>query len=53
MERKGGRRKEEEEKGKGTEWGGCWERRGQRVKRNEGAWLATRKKIIFLGPDIS
>ena len=22
MERKGGRRKEEEEKGKGTEWGG-------------------------------
>ena len=25
-----------------------WERRC--VKRNEGAWLATRKKNIFLGP---
>ena len=27
-----------------------WERRRKLVKRNEGAWLGTRKKIIFLGP---
>ena len=28
-----------------------WKRRRKRVKRNEGAWHATRKKNMFLGPD--
>ena len=46
--KKGGVEEEKErEKGKWTEWDG--EGRRKCVKRNEGAWLATRKKNIF-GP---
>ena len=29
-----------------------WERRRNCVKRNEGAWLATRKKSIFWATDV-
>ena len=57
-------RKEEEKKEKKWKEGGKRERkegerrdilgrRGTFVKRNEGAWLATRKKNIFLGPALS
>ena len=52
----GKRREEREEKErketkvKGQNGVVYWERRRNCVKRNEGAWLATRKKNIFLGP---
>ena len=46
--REGGERKKER-KVKGQNGVVYWERRRMRVKRNESAWLATRKKIIF-GP---
>ena len=56
-ENKGKKGREEEERKKEREVKGqngvvYWERRRKRVKRNEGAWLATRKKIIFLGPAV-
>ena len=35
---------------KGQNWVVYWGRRRKYVKRNEGAWLATRKKNIVLGP---
>ena len=52
-DRKRGRGKKERKKEikvKGQNWVVYWKRRRNRVKRNEGAWLATRKKNIFLGP---
>ena len=47
-ERKKERKKERNVKGRNGVV--SWERRRKCVKRNEGAWLATRKKNIFLGP---
>ena len=41
-----GEGKKQGEKGEGIEWGVYWERRGKCVQRNEGTWLATRKKIF-------
>ena len=48
-EKEEGERKKER-KVKGQNGMVYWERRRMSVKRNEGAWLATRKKNIFLGP---
>ena len=45
-ERKG----KEREKGKETEWGGLLGKEKRVCKNNEGTWLATRKKNIFLSP---
>ena len=46
-ERKGGRERKRERKVKGQNGVVLWERRRKCVKRNEGAWLTTRKKNIF------
>ena len=48
--RRGGRGKKEREKVKGQNGVVYWERRRNCVKRNEGAWLATRKKNILMSP---
>ena len=50
-ERKEGERKEER-KVKGYNRAVYWERRRKFVKSNEGTWLATKKKNIFLSPDL-